>query len=133
MSATEQARRIFKVTGVLKSLVEIFKHGHREKLSTCIECVPVLYNITQYENTQGGLERVNSLQRKLIIKLSQRIGLQYLPPRVVKWRYQRGKRSLLQNLSTSEDEQANPHILGNTTGVSSGTFFPAVSISIFAA
>jgi hypothetical protein len=39
-----------------------------------------------------------TLTRKLLIKLIQRIGLTYLPPRVATWRYQRGSRSLMQNL-----------------------------------
>ena len=43
--------------------------------------------------------KASTLQRKLTMKLSQRIGLQYMPPRLVKWRYQRGQRSLLDNLS----------------------------------
>jgi hypothetical protein len=37
-------------------------------------------------------------QRKLAVKLAQRIGLTFLPPRVVKWRYKRGHRSLTANL-----------------------------------
>jgi hypothetical protein len=36
-----------------------------------------------------------------VVKLFQRIGLAFLPPRVVAWRYQRGQRSLLQNLSAA--------------------------------
>src|SRR5690606_5990902 len=36
---------------------------------------------------------------KYSVKLAQYIGLTFLPPRVVSWRYQRGSRSLLQNMS----------------------------------
>ena len=43
--------------------------------------------------------RSSTLQRKLTMKLSQRVGLQYLPPRVAKWRYKRGQRSLLDNMT----------------------------------
>ncbi|KAG1226647.1 hypothetical protein G6F35_002844 [Rhizopus arrhizus] len=40
----------------------------------------------------------NSLIRKLRTKLTQRVGLAYLKPKVAKWRYQRGSRSLRNNL-----------------------------------
>lgn len=46
------------------------------------------------------------MMRKLIVKLACRTGLTFLPPRVVKWRYQRGQRSLLQNLNSSSNEQS---------------------------
>jgi hypothetical protein len=41
----------------------------------------------------------NSLLRKLFCKLCQRIGLCYMKPRIAKWRYERGFRSLASNLS----------------------------------
>jgi hypothetical protein len=40
----------------------------------------------------------NSLVRKLRTKLTQRVGLCYLKPKIASWRYQRGNRSLRQNL-----------------------------------
>ena len=43
------------------------------------------------------------LLRKLIVKLFQRIGMAFLPPRVVSWAYQRGARSLVQNLQGGHD------------------------------
>lgn len=46
-----------------------------------------------------------TLIRKLIIKVFQRIALIFLPPKEAKWRYQRGSRSLLQNLVTSYQPQ----------------------------
>ena len=41
--------------------------------------------------------------RKLLVKLFARIGCAYLPPRVASWRYQRGKRSLVENLLKGND------------------------------
>lgn len=40
----------------------------------------------------------NTVIRKLQTKLTQRVGLCYLKPKVASWRYQRGNRSLKQNL-----------------------------------
>ena len=40
------------------------------------------------------------LLRKLLVKLFARVGCAHLPPKVATWRYQRGRRSLLENLST---------------------------------
>ena len=40
----------------------------------------------------------NTLTRKLYAKVMQRIGTTLLPPRIARWRYQRGKRSLALNL-----------------------------------
>jgi hypothetical protein len=44
----------------------------------------------------------NSLIRKLRTKLTQRVGLSYLKPKVASWRYQRGNRSLRQNLEGTQ-------------------------------
>lgn len=46
----------------------------------------------------------NALVRKLKTKLTQRVGLCYLKPKVAAWRYQRGNRSLRQNLEGSQTE-----------------------------
>ena len=40
--------------------------------------------------------------RKLSTKLTQRLGLTFLKARVAAWRYQRGSRSLAENLATSD-------------------------------
>ncbi|GBG28544.1 Tubulin-specific chaperone D [Hondaea fermentalgiana] len=86
----------FLITGIFHALVEIFKHGHREKL---LSHIPVIFSrVLRISNRDG---QVSSLERKLTVKLVQRAGLNFLPPRVVKWRYQRGQRSLLQNLAKS--------------------------------
>ena len=54
----------------------------------------------------------NGLLRKLAVKLCQRIGLTFLPPRVALWRYQRGNRSLELNLSSGG---ISPHPTGTTS------------------
>lgn len=43
-----------------------------------------------------------TIVRKLATKLLQRLGTTFLPPKVAKWRYKRGCRSLLVNLQTTK-------------------------------
>uniref|UniRef100_A0AAZ3PRW6 Tubulin-specific chaperone D n=1 Tax=Oncorhynchus tshawytscha TaxID=74940 RepID=A0AAZ3PRW6_ONCTS len=47
-------------------------------------------------------ESSQAMLRKLGVKLVQRLGLTFLKPRLAKWRYQRGSRSLAANLSLSQ-------------------------------
>ncbi|CAB1350256.1 unnamed protein product, partial [Coregonus sp. 'balchen'] len=47
-------------------------------------------------------ESSQAMLRKLGVKLIQRLGLTFLKPRLAKWRYQRGSRSLAANLSQSQ-------------------------------
>ena len=69
--------------------------GHREKL---LDFVHVIFpKLIVLADDPSNL----TVRRKLLTKLFQRIGLTFLPPRIAKWRYQRGQRSLLQNLSVS--------------------------------
>jgi hypothetical protein len=56
---------------------------------------------TKYDN--------NSLIRKLRMKLTQRIGLCYLKPKLATWRYQRGSRSLRNNLENKDDATTAAH------------------------
>ena len=49
---------------------------------------------------RAGESSTSSLHRKLITKVTQRIALVFLPPRVAAWRYQRGSRSLADNFAS---------------------------------
>ncbi len=96
----------FKISGILLPLAYIFKAGDREslrQLAPGLVCPLVkMVEMDQHRRT---------LTRKLCVKLFQRIGLSFLPPRIVSWRYCRGKRSLLQNLagpSTEEQKLSSP-------------------------
>ncbi|KAL6062350.1 Tubulin-specific chaperone D [Balamuthia mandrillaris] len=97
-SSTSSQQNIFLVTGVLTTLSGIFKKGKREELLKEGEMVMLLL---------GGLKayglRGNLLQRKLCIKLMQRLGMTFLRPVVASWRYQRNRKTLLagQDASTS--------------------------------
>jgi hypothetical protein len=86
------SQQTFLVTGVLMTLTAIFKKGHRSKLLGVIEHLfPHILHIAQQSSQ-------STLLRKLNAKLFQRMGMAFLPPRVVSWAYQRGQRSLLQNM-----------------------------------
>ena len=91
----QQHRDPFLTSGVLQTLAGLFKCGHREKLLRFIpDVLPHLGCLASGSVSQGQTQI-----RKLKMKLLQRIGLAFLPPRTATWRYQRGQRSLLQNLS----------------------------------
>ncbi|ORX81575.1 ARM repeat-containing protein [Basidiobolus meristosporus CBS 931.73] len=88
---------VFLIKGILLALSAILKQGNRESilphLSLITPCIHLL-------DSKEGLKN-NTLIRKLIYKLTQRIGLCCLKPRVANWRYQRGNRSLKQNLAST--------------------------------
>ena len=97
-ASAHQHQQIFLSTGALETLVLVFKHGHRQQMEGRIPAVAECMELATRATTMG---KASTLQRKLTMKLSQRVGLQYLPPRVAKWRYQRGQRSLLDNMNAS--------------------------------
>ena len=88
----ELNRDSFQLIGILHTMSNIFKKGHRNNvlpyahmaLGPCLE-------LSEQSN--------QTLVRKLLVKVVQRIGLTFLPPREAAWRYQRGSRSLLTNLN----------------------------------
>lgn len=92
---------VFLVMGILQTLAAIFKSGHRSNLLSTqqkLHGIELLWeqSILIAEGSIGSM-----LLRKLLVKLFARIGCAYLPPRVAAWRYQRGRRSLLENLMMS--------------------------------
>jgi hypothetical protein len=103
---------IFLVMGVVQTLAAIFKTGSRsnliyrhlkyveqiwEQAILVADKAAAKQETGQLCNAGGAL-----LLRKLLVKLFARVGCSYLPPRVAEWRYQRGRRSLLENLSSSQ-------------------------------
>jgi len=96
---SSSSNKTFLVTGVLMTLTQIFKKGHRSHLLGVIEHLfPHILHLAR----QGSS---STLLRKLNVKLFQRIGMAFMPPRVVSWAYQRGQRSLLQNLADSQEQK----------------------------
>ncbi|CAG8620624.1 15997_t:CDS:10, partial [Racocetra fulgida] len=100
---------VFTITGILTSLCAIYKLGQRQTLLPTLESVLPCLNLL--EGNQLFVN--NTLIRKLLVKLAQRIGLCYLKPKVASWRYQRGSRSLKDNLDalskTTTIDPSNVH------------------------
>ncbi|PFX29522.1 tubulin-specific chaperone D-like isoform X1 [Stylophora pistillata] len=99
------------LTGILTTLALLFKHGKRDDLIPYAPTVLKQIGAREISNIN------NTLLRKLNIKLTQRLGLTFLKPRIAAWRYQRGSRSLAFNLENpfSQEENENGH---HTTGLS---------------
>ncbi|XP_042304355.1 tubulin-specific chaperone D isoform X2 [Sceloporus undulatus] len=83
--------------GMLQALAQLFKHGKRE------DCLPYASTVLECLDKCKLSESNQTLLRKLGVKLVQRLGLTFLKPKVAKWRYQRGFRSLAANLQFSTD------------------------------
>jgi hypothetical protein len=103
----------FLIMGILQTLSAIFKSGHRSNLLSTqqrLRGIELLWeqSILVAEGSIGSM-----LLRKLLVKLFGRIGCAYLPPRVAAWRYQRGRRSLLENLMSSGVPVSNKESLNN--------------------
>lgn len=94
----------FRVTGVMLSLAHIAKNSPREQhiQASQIYFKSVMQLISKLTEEDARADRPSSstLHRKLSVKLVQRLGLLYLPPRVRSWRYQRGLRSLEMNMQS---------------------------------
>ena len=92
-----KATNAFELRGHLKCLCGLFKYGPREILKPLVPlatpCLALISSSRQIKN--------NSLLRKFLIKLAQRLALCSLKVRIASWRYQRGPRILLENLQAS--------------------------------
>ncbi len=105
---------IFLVMGVIQTLATIFKTGSRSNLmERHLRFVEMLWEQAILVAEKAAPNRDSSslgsgggvlLLRKLLVKLFARVGCSYLPPKVSSWRYQRGRRSLLENLESSRNE-----------------------------
>eukprot|EP01062_Namystynia_karyoxenos_P048454 TRINITY_DN3687_c0_g1_i1.p1 TRINITY_DN3687_c0_g1~~TRINITY_DN3687_c0_g1_i1.p1 ORF type:complete len:1250 (+),score=425.28 TRINITY_DN3687_c0_g1_i1:96-3845(+) len=80
--------------GALLAVAQILKIGNRGEL---LPHLPLIADVLT-GLAAGAAAGSNALQNKIHVKATQRLGLVYLPPRVVSWRYQRGLRSLAENL-----------------------------------
>ncbi|KAG0211199.1 hypothetical protein BGX28_008379 [Mortierella sp. GBA30] len=101
----------FQTIGILGTLCWIFKLGQREVLLPIAERLEEMLTFIESRN----LFMSNSTIKKLIIKLSQRVGLCLLKPRVAAWRYQRGNRSLISNLGVDPTQDTVRIDKGSTT------------------
>ncbi|KAJ8318891.1 hypothetical protein KUTeg_003982 [Tegillarca granosa] len=87
---------MIQTTGIMTMLALLFKQGKREDL---LEYAPViLKNVQDLKLKDSG----NTFLRKAFIKVIQRLGLTFLKNRVAAWRYDRGNRSLADNLTVQK-------------------------------
>eukprot|EP01118_Nematostelium_gracile_P009560 TRINITY_DN3239_c0_g2_i2.p1 TRINITY_DN3239_c0_g2~~TRINITY_DN3239_c0_g2_i2.p1 ORF type:complete len:487 (-),score=117.12 TRINITY_DN3239_c0_g2_i2:469-1929(-) len=94
---TSDTKNSLLMNGVFSTLAAIFKKGKRSEL---IDRIPMVFQ--DLKNTNFGN---SSTHKKLYVKLVQRMGLIFLKPKIAPWRYQRGNRSLLQNLGKSNENE----------------------------
>lgn len=91
----------FQVMGVLQTLSIILKIGQRTE--ALVNQMETLWEVT----LQLSDKCKHILIRKLMTKWLARMGCAYLPPRLARWRYQRGRRTLMENLNCAAKEE-NP-------------------------
>lgn len=99
--------------GTLSSIAMILKHGKREDVLPHAQKLLAWIINDEIKNHPG------SNIQKLVYKIIQRIGLIFLPPKITKWRYQRGNRSLTANLNSGEGDLSKKVI--NTNEVDADT------------
>ncbi|XP_020583971.1 tubulin-folding cofactor D-like isoform X2 [Phalaenopsis equestris] len=104
LSWTEDDINQFRLLGIVEALASIFKVGHRKILLEAVD--KTWTNISHL--MKSAVAARNTLLRKHIIKLSQRIGLTCLPHRSMAWRYKASTSSLGQNILLNATETSNP-------------------------
>uniref|UniRef100_U3ITR5 Tubulin-specific chaperone D n=1 Tax=Anas platyrhynchos platyrhynchos TaxID=8840 RepID=U3ITR5_ANAPP len=92
------------MNGMLQALAQLFKHGKRE------DCLPYAGTVLECLDNCKLSESNQMVLRKLGMKLVQRLGLTFVKPKVAKWRYQRGCRSLAANLQAKGSVTQNQMI-----------------------
>ena len=94
---------MFFVSGILQTVTEILKAGHR---SDFLSRVGAIFDPLLKSETKNKFMAKSTNLRKYRVNIAQRIGLVFLKPKLVKWRYQRGFRSLQENLGSSTSHSA---------------------------
>ncbi|KAL0914112.1 hypothetical protein M5K25_017618 [Dendrobium thyrsiflorum] len=104
LSWTEDNINQFRILGIVEALASIFKVGERTILIDAVD--KTWANISHL--IQSSVAARNSLLRKYIVKLSQRIGLICLPHRSTTWRYMARTSSLGKNILLNAAEIIYP-------------------------
>ncbi|KAI8979034.1 armadillo-type protein [Pilobolus umbonatus] len=103
---------VFEITGILASLCYTYQLVPRAVLLPSLDDIIIPLLTMEFFNDHES----NSLIRKLRTKLTQRVGLCYLKPKLAKWRYQRGNRSLKQNLEDADTIMSSSQTLKDGEG-----------------
>lgn len=83
--------------GTLLAIAAILKHGKREDL---LQYAPKIF---KWILKQDYKDSQDFLKNKFYIKIIQRLGLIFMPPKIALWRYNRGSRSLQENLQSKKE------------------------------
>ena len=105
-SAAAEMEATFLVPGVTRALAAIFKLGTRGALLGVAERAWGDARDLAASPAAAG----SALVRQLATKLTTRIGLLFLKPRVIAWRYERGARSLVDNLAAAAASAAGADV-----------------------
>lgn len=92
---------MFRVTGILQTLVEVFKVGHRDDFLSRID---LIFERVLLGEVKNKFMAKSTIIRKSKVKLAQRIGCIFLKPKVASWRYKRGSRTLSHLMQTNQNE-----------------------------
>ena len=121
--AAAEQKATFLVPGVARALAAIFKLGTRGALLGVAERAwGDARDLAESPAAKG-----SALVRQLACKLAQRIGLLFLKPRVVAWRYERGARSLVDTLKKNGGDDTGGAATGSRTPTPSESVAGAVS------
>ncbi|KAL7752331.1 hypothetical protein RI367_002377 [Sorochytrium milnesiophthora] len=93
---------VFLRSGIFSTLAQLYQMGQRETLLSTVDTVSEL---CQFAANDQQVAR-NSLLRKMLSKVVQRVALVRLKQRVASWRYQRGSRSIEANMKLSSARPA---------------------------
>ncbi|MCL7043675.1 hypothetical protein MKW94_029328 [Papaver nudicaule] len=99
-SGTDDVTDRFRLLGVVEALAAIFKAANRKGL---VDVVPIVWSDTAALMKSSTASR-SSLLRKLLVKLTQRVGLSCLPQRTPTWRYMVSNTSLGKQASVKSDQ-----------------------------
>jgi tubulin-specific chaperone D len=97
-------RDVFLPMGAIHTIVTILKVSTGDRRTLVDLMMPVLWESTLRISERNASDL---LFRKLLIKWWTRLGCACLPPRVAPWRYQRGSRSLTENVRNGMGETKN--------------------------
>jgi len=95
----------FKIT-ILRTLVLLMKNTPDREI-----LLPHLSALFEYVSVD--MENENTLMKHLHTKFTQRIGLMFLKPIIVSWRYQKSRQRLLANLSRGSSSDARASTVDN--------------------
>lgn len=79
-----ETAKLTSCSGILQTLVEIFKTGHRNDL---LPRVKLIFDHILRSEISSSFMLKSSFIKKARVNLAQRIGMIFLKPKVAKWRY----------------------------------------------